>query len=293
MNINFKIIFILTLLLSLNSCGFQLRGAKGFDFSYIYIKSESADAVAIKVAEQLKERGISILKTPDGAQAIVYLRNQGVDERMITISSTTGKIAEFELNFHVDMEVRRPDDTVLLEKRRLSILRDYRFDETAVLAAGVESEMLRQEMSREIVAQVIRRLEVLKLGKIQLAKIKFKGLKPNYSIGDTLKLDLIEKTVRSYPVDIWLTLSKGTDIFFLTPSKDQTWQINKQPKAWQTSVPITKRRHHLLNFTIPANIEGKYIFRAAYTHTGTTLDLQDINSAILRSNIIEGETVIE
>jgi len=191
------------------------------------------------------------------------------------------------------MEVRRPDDTVLLEKRRLSILRDYRFDETAVLAAGVESEMLRQEMFREIVAQVMRRLEVLKLGKIQLTKIQLKGLKPSYSIGDNFKLDLIEKTARSYPIDIWLTLSKGTDLLFLTPSKDQTWKINQQAKAWQTSVAITKRRHHLLNFTIPPDIEGKYIFRAVYTNSGATLDLQDLNSAILRSNIVEGETVIE
>ncbi len=288
-----RILFILTLLITLNSCGFHLRGAKGLDFSYIYIKSESADAIAAKVMQLLKEQDVSILKTADGAQAIVYLRNQGIGERMITISSTTGKIAEFELNFHVDMEVRRPDDTVLLEKRRLSILRDYRFDETAVLAAGVESEMLRQEMFREIVAQVMRRLEVLKLGKIQTTKIKLKGLKANYFIGDNFQLDLIEKTVRSYPVDIWLTLSKGTDLFFLTPSKDQSWQINQQPKAWQTSVPITKRRHHLLNFTIPADIEGKYIFRAVYTHSGTTLDLQDLNSAILRSNIVEGKTIIE
>ena len=289
-----RIIVIFTLLINLNSCGFHLRGAKGLDFSYIYIQSESADAVAFKVMQLLKERDIQILKTADGAQAIVYLRNQGVDERMITISSTTGKIAEFELNFHVDMEVRRPDDTVLLEKRRLSILRDYRFDETAVLAAGVESEMLRQEMFREIVAQVMRRLEVLKLGQIQLTKIKLKGLKPSYFIGDNFKLDLIEKTARSYPVDIWLTLSKGTDLFFLTPSKDQTWKINQQPKAWETSVAITKRRHHLLNFTIPTDIEeGKYIFRAVYTHSGATLDLQDLNSAILRSNIVEGKIVIK
>jgi LPS-assembly lipoprotein len=288
-----RIIVIFTLLINLNSCGFHLRGAKGLDFSYIYIQSESADAVTFKIMQLLKERGIQILKTADGAQAIVYLRNQGVSERMITISSTTGKIAEFELNFHVDMEVRRPDDTVLLEKRRLSILRDYRFDETAVLAAGVESEMLRQEMFREIVAQVMRRLEVLKLGQIQLTKIKLKGLKPSYFIGDNLKLDLIEKTARSYPVDIWLTLSKGTDLFFLTDSKNQTWQIQQEPKAWKTLVPITKRRHHLLNFTIPTDIEGKYIFRAVYTHSGATLDLQDLNSAILRSNIVEVETFIE
>lgn len=291
-----RIVIIAGILLT-KGCGFQLRGSSGFDFTSLHIKSESANQVTNAVTHLLTEEGVQIVPTQEAAQAVMYLRNEGIEQRMLTISSISGQQMEFELNFHVEMEVRKPDGTILLDNQTLTLLRDYFFDETAVLAAGAEAEMLNQEMFRDIVAQVVRRLQILKLGKIEIANTQFKGLKAKYSIGETLKLNLTEKATkktRNYPVDIWLTLSIDDKLWFITPSKKAKlpWKITQKPQPWLRSVAATKTRHHFFDFTIPPNVGGKYTFRAVYTVPNVTLDLKKINS-IKRSNIAEASVVLE
>jgi LPS-assembly lipoprotein len=147
-----------------SGCGFHLRGAVGdLHIQKVHIQSESAERIANEVKRILTEEGVQVVPTTKAAQVVVYLRNEAVDGRVLSVSSVSGKQEEIELNYRVEMEVRKPDDTVLLEKQTISLLRDYRFDETAVLAAGAEQETLRDDMFRDIVEQIIRRLQVLKI----------------------------------------------------------------------------------------------------------------------------------
>ena len=157
---------LITGLLFLSGCGFHLRGAVSLDLSVVHIQSESANKIAPAVARRLTEEGVQVVPTASTAQAVVYLRNETVDKRILSVSSVSGKLEEYELSFRIEMEVRKPDGTVLMDKQVISLLRDYRFDETAVLAMWAEEEMLRQSMFRDLVAQIMRRLQVLKLGKI-------------------------------------------------------------------------------------------------------------------------------
>jgi LPS-assembly lipoprotein len=278
----------------LSGCGFHLRGASGFDFSYVHIKSASANKIAQDVIFRMKEEGVQIVPTADAAQAVVFLRDEAIDKRLLTVSSISGRQIEFELNYRVDLEVQKPDGTVLLEKQRISLLRDYLFDETAVLAMGAEDEMLRKEMFREIVAQIIRRLQILKLGKVALTQIAFEGLKAKYRTGEPLVLDLIEKSTRFVPVDIWLTLSVGDSIWFVTLSEKegQPWQLSQEVVPLRRNVPTTKTRHRLLDFTVPPKLALEYILRAVYTEAGVKLDLNNLSSTMV-SIVAEGKMVFE
>jgi len=279
----------------ISGCGFQLRGAAGYDFSLLHIQSQSADRIANEVKRRLTERGVQVLPTASGAQAVVYLRNEVVDRRVLTVSSVSGKQEEFELNYRVELEVRQPNQTVLIEKQTLSLLRDYLFDETAVLAMGAEEEVLREDMYSDIVAQVMRRLQVLKLGKIQLSQLVLEGLKPKYSVEQLVVVDLVEKEKsRTAPVDIWVSLSVGKDLWFVVPSDNNTqpWQLTLEPQPWQRNVAPTQTRHRILNFTVPAPAVGEYILRAVYTQAGAGLDLNNMAPS-LRSNIAEGYMVFK
>ncbi|HHB92824.1 MAG TPA: hypothetical protein ENK59_06415 [Thioploca sp.] len=279
---------ILILLLFINSCGFHLRGTADFNMSFIYIKSDSANKIAAEVQRLLIEQGIQVVSNPNAAQAIVYLTNETIDHRVLTVSSISGKQEEFELNYRVAMEVRKPNDDVLLEKQQISLLRDYMFDEQAVLAMSSEDEMLREEMFRDLVAQIMRRLQSLKLGKITLTQLEFGQLKPKYLAGEVLQLDLIEKNLRTIPVDIWLTITIGKDLWFVTATESK--QLHDRPKPWKRNVAITETSQRLLDFTVQPNVDGEYIFRAIYTAVNTGLDLKNLTS-IKRSNLVEAKTV--
>lgn len=279
---------ILILFLFLNGCGFHLRGAADFNMSFVYIKSDSAARISAEVQRLLTEQGIQIVSNPNAAQAIVYLTDEIIDRRVLTVSSVSGKQEEFELNYRVAMEVRKPNDNVLLKKQHISLLRDYMFDEQAVLAMSSEDEMLREEMFRDLVAQIMRKLQSLKLGKIILTQLEFGKLKPKYSAGEILQLDLIEKNIRTIPVDIWLTITIGKDLWFVTHSKQ--WQLHEKPQPWKRNVAITETSQQLLDFTVQPNVDGEYIFRAIYTAINANLDLNNLTS-IKRSNLVESKTV--
>ncbi|MCK5524372.1 MAG: hypothetical protein KAI83_14665 [Thiomargarita sp.] len=289
--INRLLLIFLTIGL-LNGCGFHLRGSSGFDFSFVHIKSESADKIAQGVGFRMMDEGVQMVPTANAAQLVLILHNEAIDRRILTVSSYSGQQTEFELNYRVEMEIQKPDGTVLLEKQKISLLRDYLFDETAVLAMWAEDEMLREEMYRDIVAQIIRRLQIVKLGKVELTQIAFKGLKAKYVTGTPIVVDLIEKTTRTTPIDIWVSLSKGKNVGFVIPSSLQAGQLSPKPQPWQQDVPTTETRHRVLDFTVPPDLSGKYTLRAVYTEAGVELDFNNL-SAMMRSTVAEGEMVFE
>jgi len=157
---------LLIVLLFISSCGFYLRGSIGeleWQFQSLQIQSEAADRIASELKSRLTEQKLQVLPTSDAAQVVVYLYNETVDRRVLSVSSVSGKQEEIELNYRVEMKISKADDTVLLAKQTISLLRDYRFDPEAVLAAGGEEEVLREDMFNQIVMQIIRQLQQIKI----------------------------------------------------------------------------------------------------------------------------------
>ena len=95
------------------------------------------------------------------------------------------------------------------------------------------------------------------MGKIELTQIAFKGLKTKYVTGTPIVVDLIEKTTRTTPIDIWVSLSKGKNVGFVIPSSLQAGQLSPKPQPWQQDVPTKKTRHRVLDFTVPPRFIGK------------------------------------
>ncbi len=156
---------LLIVLLFISSCGFHLRGSGDlqWQFQSVHIQSEAADRIASELKYRLTEQKLQVLPTSEAAQVVVYLSNETVDRRVLSVSSVSGKQEEIEINYRVEMEIRKADDTVLLEKQTISFLRDYRFDPAAVLAAGGEEEVLREDMFNQILMQIIRQLQRIKI----------------------------------------------------------------------------------------------------------------------------------
>ena len=284
--------YILLLSLLISSCGFHLRGTAKFDLKLVYIKSEAADIVAAELKRLLTAQGVQIIDMPKAAQATVYLRNERVERRVLTVSSTSGKQEEMEINYQVQMEVHRSDGSVILPQQSISLLRDYRFDETAVLAMGVEEETLRKDMFRDLMAQIMRRLQAIKSDNLSVTQLVLDGLQSTYTAGEQFTVDVIEKDARTVPVDIWVALAFNKDLWFVVPSETERWQLSAKPQPWQRNVAPTQIRHRILDFTVQPNVTGEYVIRVVYTAVGADLDLKNIGPTT-RSNVIEGKTILK
>ncbi len=153
-------------LLFINGCGFHLRGSIGdlqWHFESVYVQSEAADRIASELKSRLSEQKLQVLPTSDAAQVVVYLYNETLDRRVLSVSSVSGKQEEIELNYRVEIKISKADETVILAKHTISFLRDYRFDPEAVLAAGGEEQVLREDMFNQTVMQIIRQLQRIKI----------------------------------------------------------------------------------------------------------------------------------
>lgn len=157
------ILFLVNELWFLNACGFHLRGAEKFHFTSAHIQSTAADRSAQELERLLVEREIKIVPTANEAQIIISLSHEKFDNRVLTVSAVSGKMAEVELTFQVGLKVHQPNGTVLIEPQSLNLLRDYSFDETAVLAREAEEEILREEMFHDLIAQIMRRLQTIQV----------------------------------------------------------------------------------------------------------------------------------
>ncbi|MCV6638587.1 LPS assembly lipoprotein LptE [Candidatus Albibeggiatoa sp. nov. NOAA] len=157
-----KIFLLSCLVLFLASCGFQLRGSMSYGIENVYIQSEAADILASQVKQYLTgQSNITVVTSPKKADIIVSLSNQKLERRVLTISAVSGRLEEIELNFQATVEMRQPDDTILLEEQKLTYIRDYSFNEKAVLAMGAEEETLRRELLQEASLQVLRMLQIV------------------------------------------------------------------------------------------------------------------------------------
>jgi LPS-assembly lipoprotein len=151
------------LLFILVGCGFHLRGSQGFNVTSVWIESAGADRVTQLVKWVLVEEGVKLAESAEKSQVILLLSQETMNKRVLSVSANSGNLEELELNFYVDMTVQKPDGEILLDNQRINLLRDYSFDEKAVLAMGAEEEVIQQELFHDIVAQIVRRLQSVQI----------------------------------------------------------------------------------------------------------------------------------
>lgn len=158
-----RTILLLFCALSLSSCGFQLRGTGDFQFKSIYVKSEAADKISNEIKQLLTDEQVTLAANETEAQIILHLQNETLDRRTITVSAGVERIEEIELNYHVEVEVHAPDNTPLLQKRAIDLVRDYSFDNQAMLAMDTEEQTLREDLLQDMTMQIMRILRVVKV----------------------------------------------------------------------------------------------------------------------------------
>jgi LPS-assembly lipoprotein len=75
--------------------------------------------------------------------------------------SDAARVQEFLVRYRVELEVVDASNAVLLPLAPIELTRDFSYDETQALGAAAEEELLRKELRREMVQQVLRRIERL------------------------------------------------------------------------------------------------------------------------------------
>ncbi|MGE0386137.1 MAG: LPS assembly lipoprotein LptE [Gammaproteobacteria bacterium] len=158
-------LLLAAVLAAIAGCGFHLRGSRPVDIGVAraYVQSVNADLVASELRRLFVESGIALTGAPAGAGLIVQLSGERFERRVLSVDPETGKVREFELNYELRLDVRKPDGTPVISKESVTLERDFTFDETAVLGKFEEQTLLEHELRIDAAETVLRRLEALKL----------------------------------------------------------------------------------------------------------------------------------
>jgi len=157
-----RLLLIYVLLLT-TACGFHLRGSQTttIDVDNIFINSGSAPVLAKEVKSQFNNAETALATSSQNATFIITLKESRFEKSMLSVSATTGKAEEYQIVFQAKIDVMHADGTYIIENEKISAVRDFAFDENAVLGEFTEESIIKEDLIRRAASQVLRRLQAL------------------------------------------------------------------------------------------------------------------------------------
>ncbi|MDM7860635.1 LPS assembly lipoprotein LptE [Alteromonas sp. ASW11-36] len=155
-----RLLVLSVVLLSISSCGFQLRGSQQFPehIQLVEVRSLSAhDPQARALAERLPVYQLGYTRAAAPADiantVIIELRPENLDRRLLSVFRT-GQVAEYELIYRVDYRLTFPGQEPV--NAVVEVLREYQDDPDQVLAKSRELDLILDEMRAEAADRIIR-----------------------------------------------------------------------------------------------------------------------------------------
>lgn len=155
--------FTLTALLTLSACGWHLRGSLGVDgLQSLHVSARNPRSEFITTLKRdLRGQDVVIKDNAPDAQYSVVILDERSDRRTASVGSSA-RTAEYLLIEEVRFLVLGKSGQVMLPDTTLSAQQAFDFDEEQVLSKANEAELIRDELRRDLVRQLIARLQHLR-----------------------------------------------------------------------------------------------------------------------------------
>jgi LPS-assembly lipoprotein len=146
-------------LILLTGCGFHLRGSvtERVQLPPTFLAGQ-AGVLQREVRHYLTISEAPLVEEQKDAQLVIRLIGEDIQRRVLSVGAT-GKVQEYEVHYAATYAVERANGESLIPRETLDQQRSYTFNEAEVLAKDVEQERLVQDMRRDVVRQMMRRLQ--------------------------------------------------------------------------------------------------------------------------------------
>lgn len=153
-------ILALMLLSTLTACGFQLRGTQaGLDLDLGPLKVVSANQesdLGDMVGRALVSAGATVPAEGEKASTLTLSSERWTD-RPLTVDSNV-EVREFIMIYAVEFNMTGPDGEERVPRQIIELDREYTFDVTAAGGTPAERALIREELGRDMVGALVRRL---------------------------------------------------------------------------------------------------------------------------------------
>jgi LPS-assembly lipoprotein len=141
-------------------CGWHLRGTGQVadNITSVHISAENRHSEFYSLLERaIKSNDITVAENATEAQYSIVTLNNKSAKRISTVSGGA-RASEYQLTESVDLLILAADGTQLLSRTTLNTTRYLDFDEGEVQSKIQEADLLKREMHRDLIQQIIRRL---------------------------------------------------------------------------------------------------------------------------------------
>lgn len=149
------------LALTLAACGFQPRGQvpqlSGLPGPVLISGIDPYTPLHREIGLQLLQAGTTLTNDGDEAASVLRIRDHRSSRRLFSVDSRN-QAAEFELVESLKFVVRLPGQQQAQEEQTVRVLRILYRPDTEVLAREREEKDLRDDMRRDLVGRMIRRI---------------------------------------------------------------------------------------------------------------------------------------
>ena len=152
------LIIYLSLLLVLNSCGFQLRKPIELNYKSYSIIGDNSQITKL-IHKQLSFANMERLND-DSSDLVIEIMRNSYEKRILSLART-GVVGEFELIQKI--EYRFKTNGIWSQPRQLETLREYTYDPILYNAAAAEEKFLRESMEEQLSRSLLT--EINNIGK--------------------------------------------------------------------------------------------------------------------------------
>ena len=161
----FRITLLLLSVALLTACSdWHLRGTRTdlINIRTAALSAGSAPVLQRALRNELSFSGVALTKH-SAAEAILELTREQFDRRVLSVDADTGKVREIELGLEVGLTIRAQDGKLLRPSEKLNWVRDFTFDETALLGSDEQENVIRRELAEDAAKTIVLRLETIEL----------------------------------------------------------------------------------------------------------------------------------
>jgi len=164
MNRNVSNVLVGLLLLLIAGCGFHLRGAVVLPESLqsIYVQGiDITQGLGEELVQSLGDNDVNVVHSYQEGSAVLTVLENKYERRVLSVGSDA-KASEYSLYGLVQFKVTDGEGSILSEAQAVEAMRDYQFDQTQVLGKSEEEDLLREDLNRQLVQSILRRLSAIK-----------------------------------------------------------------------------------------------------------------------------------
>lgn len=147
-----------------SGCGWQLRGAgvipAGLDSLHISARDPHSPLVT-ELTRTLRAADVKVPASAEDAPYALMILSERRGVRTATVNANA-RVSEQELREEVEFLILDRDGATLLPRSTVVVERVFEYDENNVLATQDEERLIRAEMRRDLVNQILNRFRQIK-----------------------------------------------------------------------------------------------------------------------------------